>query len=90
MRMAVLMLASLMTSGCGTTKPQQTPDRPWPTMAMQPCPAQLCVAPKGADQLPLDAQAQVIDACRLEDAEKYRECERKQRELVEWIRAAKK
>lgn len=55
--------------------------------AMAPCARQLCVLRPEFDGLSLDDQAAMLLACRIADAEAYRQCEIKQRALADWIRA---
>jgi hypothetical protein len=53
---------------------------------MQPCASQLCTLRPEFARLDLPTQAAMVLACRIADAEAARRCERRHRELVEWIR----
>lgn len=54
-----------------------------------PCVVQLCTLRETFKDMSLEDQAALILACRISDAEAYRQCEVKQRALIDWINAGR-
>ena len=52
---------------------------------MLQCRRDLCVLGPGFRNLTLEDQAAMVLACRIADAEAYRTCEARHRQLVDWV-----